>query len=306
MKLQDSLAKLNEYCNNDDQLKSYITNDAIGSPTTFGIKSIGSDNAILAAVSNGHLRVFSGRYKDAAFLLCTVPNQWENFFERTPASPYQSYWGIRHKSQQMIVLGEQIDFVNFAYVWRQIIREFEAGKTQVVDNPSDEEDWIVGRYVYITSPVWGRCKVFYEQSGDGDQDIVFLHTAGSDGRQYHSVLNDKGMRDIYRMTTFDLPAHGRSFPYENYKPGSCTNSEDAYVRCIAALIKKLKLRNPIVCGASMAGHVSLAVAIRYEEVGASGVIPLEASDHIASNPSIFLGYLLKAIDYIQAIRDLQV
>lgn len=41
-------------------------------------------------------------------------------------------------------------------------------------------------------------KVFYEQAGEGEQDIVFLHTAGSDSRQYHGVLNNEQMRKRVR------------------------------------------------------------------------------------------------------------
>ena len=67
--------------------------------------------------------------------------------------------------------------------------------------------------------MWGRCKCFYEQSGNGDQEILFLHTAGSDSRQYHGVMNDERMLKKCKMTAVDLPAHGRSFPYEGYFPG---------------------------------------------------------------------------------------
>lgn len=128
-----------------------------------------------------------------------------------------------------------------------------------------------------------------------------MHTAGSDGRQYHGVLNDERMRKKCRMTAFDLPvscsihpllpqstqlifyfiqAHGRSFPYSTFHPGNHTNTEDSYVGCIAALIKKLGLNKPIVCGASMAGQISLACAIRYKEVGCVGTIPLQGSDYL--------------------------
>jgi len=99
------------------------------------------------------------------------------------------------------------------------------------------------------------------------------------------------------MTAFDLPAHGRSFPvsrdsssnelsdsnlsqYEGYNPGSHTNNEDAYVGCIAAMVKKLGLKSPIICGASMAGQISLACAIRADEVGCIGTIPLQGSDFL--------------------------
>jgi hypothetical protein len=124
------------------------------------------------------------------------------------------------------------------------------------------------------------CKVYYEQyvhsqkseagltkrrSGSGTQDILFLHTAGSDGRQYHGVrrirrrprvsgaeltgqvMNDPRMlgRDL-RMTVFDLPSHGRSFPPASSVPGEHYNSEDRYIEIISALIKHLGLKKTIV------------------------------------------------------------
>lgn len=54
---------------------------------------------------------------------------------------------------------------------------------------------------------------------------------------------------------------------KNYVPGNHTNTEDSYVGCIREVIKVLKLNEPIVCGASMAGQVCVSVAIRAEEVG---------------------------------------
>jgi pimeloyl-ACP methyl ester carboxylesterase len=62
--------------------------------------------------------------------------------------------------------------------------------------------------------------------------------------------------------------------------GKHTNTEDGYVGFIGAAIKKLGLKKPIVCGASMAGQVCLAVAVRNDEVGALGTIPLQGSDYL--------------------------
>ena len=82
------------------------------------------------------------------------------------------------------------------------------------------------------------------------------------------------------MYAFDLPAHGRSFPGSGYVPGNHTNTEDSYVGAITAFVKALKLNKPIICGASMAGQVCVAVAIRAEEVGAGGTIPLQGCDYL--------------------------
>lgn len=86
------------------------------------------------------------------------------------------------------------------------------------------------------------------------------------------------MRQKCNMIAFDLPGHGRSFPSTSFFPGVHTNTEDSYVGAIAAVVKALKLNKPIICGASKAGQVCLAVAIRADEVGAGGTIPLQGSD----------------------------
>lgn len=68
-----------------------------------------------------------------------------------------------------------------------------------------------------------------------------------------------------------------SFPSNDLAAGAHTNTEDSYVGYITAMIKALKLNKPIVCGASMAGQICLAVAVRAKEVGAVGTIPLQGS-----------------------------
>jgi len=144
----------------------------------------------------------------------------------TNADDLAGMFGMNIKQEGIEVQGDQNAFAHWTHVWRRVLELLHdalVGPTPADDQPEPEEDHIVGRYVYITSPVWGRCKVFYEQSGDGDQEILFLHTAGSDGRQYHGVLNDERMRKKCKMTAFDLPAHGRSFPYEGYWPGISAN-----------------------------------------------------------------------------------
>ncbi|KAK5239870.1 hypothetical protein LTR16_011416, partial [Cryomyces antarcticus] len=149
------------------------------------------------------------------------------------------------------VQGDQTAFAHWTHVWRRVLEllhDAHCGATPADEEPQLDDDAIVGRYIYVSVPLWGRCKIFYEQSGTGDKSnsIVFLHTAGSDGRQYHGVMNDKRMLEKCNMIAFDLPAHGRSFPYEGYHPGNHTNTEDSYVGCIAAVVKKLGLQKPII------------------------------------------------------------
>lgn len=281
--LKPAIEKVNELFKSDGQFLGFTNSALITKPIVFGIKASGSDDTIVITVerSKGTATSSSSTPKDALFTLSARPEQWEQFFQPIPVSPYHSFWGMygtNIKQSGVEVLGSKEDFARFSHLWRrslELLHDAHCGPVKEDHQAEPEQDYIVGRYVYIQTPIWGRCKVFYEQSGDGDQDIVFLHTAGSDGRQAHGVMNDERMRKRCNMIAFDLPGHGRSFPAETEHPGGHSNSEDAYVGCIAAMVKALKLNKPIICGASMAGQICLAVAMRAEEVGAGGTIPLQ-------------------------------
>lgn len=270
---------LNKLLQSDAQLKAFTTSNAIDKPVTFGITSGASDNTLLFTVNNGSVKASTGSSKDALFTLSALPEQWEKHFQKVPEMPYQSFWGMygmNIKQKGVQVHGDQTAFAQWAHVWRRVLElahEAHCGPIKQDEQTEPERDYLSGRYTYLEAPGWGRCKIFYEYSGEGKQPIVFLHTAGSDSRQYHGVMNDVRMRKKCTMYAFDLPGHGRSFPPKNSI--AYTNTEDSYVGIIAAFVKDLSLRRPIICGASMAGQVCLAVAIRHKEIGVAGTIPLQ-------------------------------
>lgn len=283
-----SLKQLPQLLDQDPQWQAFINTEGIHQKVTIGIQSTGSNNTVLVTVTpGGRTTVSTGQPSAADFTLTAQPSHWANFFSPNPKAPYTSFVGIQGMNivqDGAGVLGSREKYSQYAHLTTHLlslIREGLHGPT-VLDKsqPETDEDHLVGRYVYISAPVWGRSKVFYEKSGEGAQEIVFLHTAGSDSRQYHAVMNDARMRERCTMYAFDLPAHGRSFPGENHLPGNHTNTEDAYVGCIREFVKVLKLDRPIICGASMAGQVCIAVAIRAEEVGAGGAIPLQGCDYL--------------------------
>ena len=73
--LESALPKVNDIAQKDDQLINFTTSNAIEEPATFGIKSGGSDDALLGTVSNGKCQVHSGSAKDALFTLVALPEQ---------------------------------------------------------------------------------------------------------------------------------------------------------------------------------------------------------------------------------------
>ncbi len=92
--LSGAVSKLNDLLQSDGQYKAFTNSKAISRPATFGIKSSGSDNAILVTVGNGKGSATSGSHSKALFSISALPEQWEEFFRPVPVAPYQSYWGM--------------------------------------------------------------------------------------------------------------------------------------------------------------------------------------------------------------------
>ncbi|KAF2100889.1 alpha/beta hydrolase fold family protein [Rhizodiscina lignyota] len=285
-------------------LQTAITNDrefqasAQGRSIKFGVKSSDADDALIVDVQKGSASVGFGSPSGAAFVLSARLDDWQKFFAARPPASWQSYWGILRihgHNPGVQIIGDAEEFGKNARLWRLAldrardaindIKSEDAFDATYVDE--EEEDSIVGRYTWIETPRWGRSKIFYESAGTGPQHILFLHTAGADSRQAHSLLNNRQMQARCTMFAFDLPGHGRSYPGTRQLPEGYTNDEENYVEAIAQVIKKLGLKRPIVSGASMAGHVCLAVAIRAKELGVSGVIPCEGCEHLPLTQPIY-------------------
>lgn len=117
------------------------------------------------------------------------------------------------KQEGIEVQGSDAAFAYSTHVWRrtlELLRDAYVGAPMAEEEQEDmDEDHIVSRYFYVECPPpWGRCKIFVEESGDTNkQEIVFLHTAGSDSRQYHGVMNDTKLRGMCRMIAYVAALH---------------------------------------------------------------------------------------------------
>src|SRR3546814_1867599 len=69
---------------------------------------------------------------------------------------------------------------------------------------------ITGRYLRITFK-GAPHRIYFEESGEGIP-LLCLHTAGSDTRQYRSLMNEAKVTNNFKVICFDLPWHGKSSP----------------------------------------------------------------------------------------------
>ncbi|QFU89584.1 alpha/beta fold hydrolase [Amycolatopsis sp. YIM 10] len=124
-----------------------------------------------------------------------------------------------------------------------------------------DTDTAVGRYVYVT---FGGTtyRVYYEESGTGDEVLLLQHTAGCDARQWRHQLADPEFQSRYRLIAYDLPFHGRSLPpvgprwwEEAYQP-----APQWYWDFVVAFADALGLEHPHFMGCSVGGQLALDLA----------------------------------------------
>lgn len=214
-----------------------------------------------------------------AFTLRAATADWQRFFTPTPAPPYHSWFGMRMRCAGARVDGDELAFAQHVHLVRRVLdvgRRLCGGTEGAAAVPTSKSA-IRGGYVRI-SVAGEPCDVYYEQAGQG-ADLLFLHTAGSDGRQYHALMADDALASRCRMTTFDLPGHGRSDPLSAHLSGTYTLTTEDYATLTVAVADALGLRRPIVNGSSMAGEICLELAWR-APARFGGVIACEAADHV--------------------------
>ena len=122
---------------------------------------------------------------------------------------------------------------------------------------------IVGRYVYVKLDSV-EYRVYFEEAGCGIP-LVCQHTAGSDGRQYRHLLEDREITSRFRVIAADLPYHGKSLPPPavRYWEQEYRLTKDWFMRYWVALCRELDLNRPVYMGCSMGGHLAGDLALHY-------------------------------------------
>lgn len=223
-----------------------------------------------------------GAADEVTFEVVAPDSAWERFFRPVPPPPFHAVFGMLMRVPGVEVRGDELAFVQHVHLVRRVLeigRETASGPAEPAPpvSPPTGVDRIQGHYIHLPQAT-GPCRVLVERSGRG-RDVLFLHTAGADGRQYHHLMNDERLLERCLMTAFDLPGHGRSDLPASVVPGSYRLTTDAYVDAVLGVVEALGLEQPVVVGSSMGGEICLELAYRHPD-RLGGVVACEASDHV--------------------------
>jgi pimeloyl-ACP methyl ester carboxylesterase len=282
-----------------------------------------------AIASGAHTSVFSvvdGKVQacggDPAFTLAAPDAVWAKFLLPIPPRHHHGMFAMHYRVPEFVIQGDQLVFMQHAHVARRIL---EIGKWLALGNKAPVPlslapregpravPKVQGGYVPVT--VGGvTYQIYYETAGSG-RDLLCMHTAGSDGRQFHGLMADNRIIEGHRLVAFDLPWHGKSPPPEGAVPGSWRLNTDLYVDLIMGFIAASALDKPIALGASMSGEICLELAYRHPEAF-SGIIACEACERITQrqntwaahprvNQSLFVPEWIRALSAPQSPAEYQ-
>lgn len=110
---------------------------------------------------------------------------------------------------------------------------------------------IEGCYIEID----GR-DIYYEKSGAGST-LLCLHTAGTDGRIWKEFAQT--MSSDFSVLVPDLPGHGKSTPWEDWR--SAPVSVSYYADVVEKLIEALDLKQVILVGCSIGAVIALRLSL---------------------------------------------
>lgn len=268
----------------------------------------GGWNACFAVASGDQRFVFNlvdGRVTDGdgvpAFTLSAPADIWSKYLQPVPPRHHHGMFAMMYRLPEFRIEGEQLAFMQHAHIARRVL---EIGKWLSLGNAlpvpvtlqprsgPGAVPTVTGGYVPVT--VNGTTyQIYYETAGkpasEGGRDVLCMHTAGADARQFHGLMADPRITEGHRLVAFDLPFHGKSPPPEGALQGSWRLNTDLYVALIMGFIAAAGLDKPIALGASMSGEICLELAYRHPEAF-TGIVACEACDKINQRQTVWAAH----------------
>src|SRR6202142_4616992 len=119
---------------------------------------------------------------------------------------------------------------------------------------------ILGRYLHLD--LLGKPHRLYVEEAGAGIPLLYLHTAGSDARQFRGLMNDARVLRDFRVIAFDMPWHGKSSPPAGWQDEDYALTSRDYVRMIREVADALGLDKPVAMGCSIGGGVVADLARR--------------------------------------------
>lgn len=197
---------------------------------------------------------------------------WLAVLQIPPPPRFQAFTALAIANGAFVVAGEPLRIAQARAMLERLFEIVCASPAATAAGTDRDVRQITGRY-HPVRLAEGACDLYTEEAGSG-RPLLFLHTAGADGRQFLGQLSDTGLAARYRMLAPDMPFHGRTLPPAGWQGEPYRLTGERYLGWCAAIIEQVIGEKPIVAGGSMGAAMALMLAAERPDLVA-GVIAIE-------------------------------
>jgi pimeloyl-ACP methyl ester carboxylesterase len=205
-------------------------------------------------------------------VLSAASADWDKVLAAPPEPTFHAFTALDIANPRFTVSGDPL---LIAQARASLERLFELiCRSEVADAPVPARDisQIQGNYVSVPLAE-GMADIFVESAGQG-QNVLLLHTAGADSRQFHGQLADVDLARQYRLVAADMPFHGRSMPPAGWQGEPYRLTATRYLDWCIALIESQFTDKVVVAGGSMGAALALCLAAARPDL-LKGIIAIE-------------------------------
>lgn len=233
---------------------------------------LGEATLVLAPGPDGY-RLDAPTAQPPTVRIAAPAEAWESALVPVPAPGYQSFTALRRYGH--VEVDERPGGWARSLHLLERLLEIARGEPPAPASPRAARDvsQVEGRYHRLSIPGGATATVYAERAGRGTP-VVFLHTAGADGRQYLGQLSDLDLARTYRMHAFDLPMHGRSLPSDGWDGGRVPLTADTYAGWCSAFLEQVVGGPAVLVGGSMGAAMVLEMAAHRPDL-VRGVVAVE-------------------------------
>ncbi|MEW6641932.1 MAG: alpha/beta hydrolase [Pseudomonadota bacterium] len=242
----------------------------LGAGLTAGLHLCGAGEEIRLRLDDGDV-TFDPRVS-ADIVLRAEGAAWEQVLTVPPPPRFQAFTALAIANEAFAVEGEPLRIAQARAVLERLFELVCASPVAPAASVARDIGQIGGRY-HPVSLDEGVCNVFIEQAGAG-RPLLFLHTAGADGRQFLGQLADVALAHDYRMIAPDMPFHGRSLPPSGWQGEPYKLTASRYLGWCSAIIEQVIGEKVIVAGGSMGAAMALLLAAARPDL-VTGAIAIE-------------------------------
>lgn len=199
-------------------------------------------------------------------------DDWRPVLTSPPKPTFHSFTALQIANPAFSVTGDPMAIARARPALERIFEVVTACASTPAAPVARDIGQIVGRYGKMSVDNQSF-EIYYEIAGQGTP-VLFLHTAGADGRQYAAQMADTGLAEGHRMYAMDLPFHGKSMPSRAWNGAPYLLTAQIYQDWCCAFIDQIIGEPAIVVGGSMGAAMALVLAAERPS-HVRGVVALE-------------------------------